>query len=305
MRREFAETLADMAAKDPRIVLLSADLGFMALEPFIEKFPERFYNVGVAEQNMIGIATGLAEAGLVPFAYSIVTFAVLRPFEFIRNGPVAHQLPVRIVSVGGGLEYSHNGISHYGLEDIALMRSQPGMTIICPCDTPQACSALRASMSISGPVYLRLSKDKTDSVSGGKFELGKVDELRSGGDVALIALGPLCHEAIAAAEELARREIKCAVISVPSFTSVTSDSIAEIVSRFPLVVTAEAHYVTGGLGSFVSEVVAERNFNCTVVRCGVERLPDGTSGSKAFLHDRHGISSKALVEVIAGKLKAK
>src|SRR3954469_2867275 len=160
MRRAFAETLADLANDDSRLVLLSADLGFMALEPFIDRFPGRFFNVGVAEQNMMGIATGLAEAGFVPFVYSIVTFAVLRPFEFIRNGPVAHQLPVRIVSVGGGLEYGHNGISHYGLEDIALMRSQPGITIICPCDTSQACSAVRASMSIDGPVYLRLSKDK-------------------------------------------------------------------------------------------------------------------------------------------------
>src|SRR5438093_13706937 len=114
MRRAFAETLAELAKEDPRIVLLTADLGFMALEPFADAFPERFFNVGVAEQNMVGAATGLAEAGFIPFVYSIVTFAVLRPFEFIRNGPVAHQLPVRIVSVGGGFEYGYNGISQYG-----------------------------------------------------------------------------------------------------------------------------------------------------------------------------------------------
>jgi transketolase len=305
MSRAFAETLADLAKEDPRIVLLSADLGFMALESFIEKFPDRFFNVGVAEQNMLGLATGLAEAGFVPFAYSIVTFAVLRPFEFIRNGPVAHRLPVRIVSVGGGLEYSHNGISHYGLEDVALMRSQPNMTIVCPCDAPQARAAVRVSMNIPGPVYLRLAKDNTDPVSEGRFELGRVDQLRSGSDAALIALGPLCYEAMAAADELARRGIKCGVISVPSITGLTSDSIATAVSRLPLVVTAEAHYVTGGLGSLVSEVVAERNFNCRVVRCGVQRLPDGKSGSKSFLQNAHGISAEALVEVVARELKGK
>src|SRR3954465_15838848 len=125
MRRAFAETLTELAAEDPRIVLLTADLGFMAPEPFIERFPARFFNVGVAEQNMVGVATGLAEAGLVPFVYSIVSFAVLRPFEFIRNGPIAQQLPVRIASVGGGMEYGQNGISHYGLEDVAMMRTQP------------------------------------------------------------------------------------------------------------------------------------------------------------------------------------
>src|SRR2546425_8822734 len=111
MRRAFAETLAELAKEDPRIVLLTADLGFMALEPFADAFPERFFNVGVAEQNMTGLATGLAEAGIIPFVYSIVTFAVLRPFESIRNGPVAHKLPVRIVSVGGGFDYGPNGIS--------------------------------------------------------------------------------------------------------------------------------------------------------------------------------------------------
>src|SRR6266566_4068220 len=126
MRGTFAKTLAELADEDPRILLLTADLGYMALEPFSERFPDRFLNVGVAEQNMVGLATGLAEAGFLPFVYSIVTFATLRPYEFIRNGPVMQQLPVRIVGVGGGLEYGNNGLSHYGLEDVALMRVQPG-----------------------------------------------------------------------------------------------------------------------------------------------------------------------------------
>src|SRR5579872_6006431 len=117
MRSTFIKTLADLAESDKRIILLTADLGYNALEPFVQQFPNRYINVGVAEQNMIGIATGLAEAGFIPFVYSIVTFATLRPYEFIRNGPVLHRLPVRIVGVGTGFEYSHNGASHYGLED--------------------------------------------------------------------------------------------------------------------------------------------------------------------------------------------
>jgi transketolase len=304
MRKAFAETLAEMAQEDERIVLLTADLGFMALEPFAEAHPERFFNVGVAEQNMIGVATGLAEAGMIPFAYSIVTFAVLRPFEFIRNGPIAHRLPVRIVSVGGGVEYGHNGISHYGLEDIALMRSQPGISIICPSDTDQARKALRASLNIPGPIYLRLSKDEADSTSKGRFELGQVDELKAGSDVALIALGPMATEALGAANELAKVGISCAVVSVSSITGRTSDSLGEVVRRFSLVVTVEAHYVTGGLGSLVSEVVAEGNLRCRVLRCGVSELPDGRSGSKAFLQNKFGISSSALVQRITNELKA-
>src|SRR6185369_15526920 len=134
MRAAFVQTLTELASEDPRILLLTGDLGYLAVEPFVEKHPNRFINVGVAEQNMIGVATGLAEAGFIPFVYSIVPFAVLRPYEFIRNGPIQHQLPVRIVGVGGGLEYGHNGTSHHGLEDVAVLRPQPGMTVVCPAD---------------------------------------------------------------------------------------------------------------------------------------------------------------------------
>src|SRR6058998_4414082 len=118
MRKAFVRTLIEIGAADSRVLLLTGDLGYMALEPFAQRFPDRFFNVGVAEQNMVGLATGLAEAGFIPFGYSIVTFAALRPYEFIRNGPILHQLPVRIVGVGGGVEYGNNGLSHYGLEDV-------------------------------------------------------------------------------------------------------------------------------------------------------------------------------------------
>src|SRR5881394_3432858 len=130
MRGAFVRTLVELADEDRRIALLTGDLGYMALEPFMERHPDRFFNVGVAEQNMVGVATGLAEAGFVPFVYSIAPFATLRQFEFIRNGPVAHNLPVRVVSVGGGLEYAHNGHSHFGIEDLGVMRTQPNITVV-------------------------------------------------------------------------------------------------------------------------------------------------------------------------------
>src|SRR5207248_3430954 len=159
VRIAFARTLGDLAEKDGRILLLTGDLGFMALETFSDRHPQRFVNVGVAEQNMVGLATGLAEAGFIPFCYSIVTFASLRPYEFIRNGPIQHRLPVRIVGIGGGLEYGPNGLSHYGLEDVAVMRAQPGITVIAPSDHQQARSAVLASWELPGPIYYRLGKD--------------------------------------------------------------------------------------------------------------------------------------------------
>src|ERR1039457_3398313 len=137
MRATFIKTLTDLAGTDPRIVLLTADLGYLAVEDFATRFPDRFCNVGVAEQNMIGVATGMAEAGFIPFVYSIGTFAVLRPYEFIRNGPVAQRLPVRIVGIGAGMEYGHEGISHHTIEDIAITRVHPGLMVVAPADPPQ------------------------------------------------------------------------------------------------------------------------------------------------------------------------
>ena len=153
MRTAFVRTLVELAERDERVVLLTGDLGFMALEPFAERFPDRFFNVGVAEQNMVGVATGLAEAGFIPFVYSIATFASLRPYEFIRNGPVLHQLPVRIVGVGGGFEYGHNGVTHHALEDVGVMRVQPGMTVVAPADPAQTRD--RAARDL-GPARARL-----------------------------------------------------------------------------------------------------------------------------------------------------
>src|SRR5213080_1962554 len=155
MRRAFVNTLVELAERDPRVLLLTGDLGYMALEPFAQRFPDRFFNVGVAEQNMVGLATGLAEAGFIPFVYSIVTFASLRPYEFIRNGPILHQLPVRIVGVGGGFDYGHNGATHYALEDVGILRLQRGITVVVPAEDAQIQSMLTETYTLPRPVYYR------------------------------------------------------------------------------------------------------------------------------------------------------
>src|ERR1051326_3036308 len=164
MRKAFVEALLEIASRDKRVVLLTGDLGFMVLEPFMKAFPDRFLNAGVAEQNMVGMATGLADAGYIPFVYSIVPFSVIRPLEFIRNGPIYHRLPVRIVGVGEGFDYANNGFTHYGLEDVGIMRMQPGITTVVPADDAQAFGAIRATYELPGPVYYRLSKKANLSV---------------------------------------------------------------------------------------------------------------------------------------------
>lgn len=306
MRRALASTLAELAARDDRIHLLTGDLGFKALDPFFEKFPDRFLNVGVAEQNMIGLATGLAEAGFLPFVYSIATFASLRAYEFVRNGPVLHQLPVRIIGVGGGFDYGPAGATHHGLEDIGVMRLQPGLTLIAPADGEQARSALLASWDLPGPVYYRLGKDDRATLPGlnGRFELGRAHTIREGKDILVVTAGAIALEAAAAADTLASRGIGCTLMVVASLNPPATEDLEAELAKYSVVLTVEAHYVTGGIGSWVSEVIAERGFTCRLVRCGVRTLPDALTGRQEYLQNRHGLSREALVETVKRVLSA-
>jgi len=295
VRREFVDALVGAATEDDRIVLLTGDLGFNALEPFAERFPERFFNVGVAEQNMLGISVGLAEAGFIPYVYSIATFATMRPYEFIRNGPVLHELPIRIVGMGGGLDYGHNGVTHYAVEDIALMRAQPDLTIIAPADGGQTRAALAAAGDLRRPIYVRLERDDTAVPGlGGRFGLGRVVQLGVGLDVLLVAVGSVAHEAVAATELLARDGIEATVAIVSSFNPSPVDDLADLLARIPAVLTIEAHYLDGGLGSFVAEVIAEHRLDCRLVRCGVRRMPRRGGGGRAHLLGDHGLSAQQL-----------
>jgi transketolase len=306
LRAAFVKALVELAERDPRILLLTGDLGYAALEPFAEKFPTRFFNVGVAEQNMIGVATGLAEAGFLPFAYSIANFAALRPYEFIRNGPVLHQLPVRIVGMGGGFEYGHAGPTHFGIEDAGIMRVQNGLTVISPADHQQTRTALLSTGELQGPIYFRLGKDDRTVVPGldGRFELGRAQTVREGSDLAFVCMGSVTNEAVGAVELLRRSGIDAGLVVVASLSPAPVDDLADALARVPLAVTVEAHSIVGGVGSLVCEVVAERGLPCRVVRCGVRRTLEGVSGSQSFLHKLHSLSADALCATATAALGA-
>jgi transketolase len=303
MRAEFAAELVAVAREDERVVLLTGDLGFTVLEPFAEEFPERFFNVGVAEQNMLGLATGLADAGFLPFAYSIATFASMRGYEFLRNGAALHELPVRLVGMGAGFDYGHNGVTHYALEDVAIMRAQPGVCTITPADADQARKALHATLELPGPSYIRLCKEGTP-VPGldGRFELGRADVLVEGEDVALVALGNMASTALAAAQELSRSGTSAAVAVVSSFNPSPVEDLARLLDELPLAITLEAHYLNGGLGSFVAEVIAERGLGCRLVRAGVAQMPRGATGSPAYLYEQAGLSATQIARTAADTL---
>jgi transketolase len=306
MRRAFARWITERAEVDERVVLLTGDLGFTVLEPFAERHPDRFFNAGVAEQNMVGIATGLAEAGFVPFVYSIATFATLRPYEFIRNGPVLHELPVRIVGVGGGFDYGHNGISHYALEDVALMRVQPGMGVVVPADPAQTTAALDAGAEAPGPIYLRLGRESAPVPGlGARFEPGRLDMIHredGSADVAVIALGTTARHAAAAAERLRERGVSTDVAVAASIAPAPVEDLAELLAGVSLAVTVEAHYTIGGLGSLVAETIAEQGLSCRLVRRGVERMPRGETGSDDYLSERFGLTPAAISEAVVREL---
>lgn len=304
MRRSFVDELVAIGERDARVVFLTGDLGYTVVEPFAERFPDRFFNVGVAEQNMIGVASGLAEAGFLPFTYSIATFATLRPYEFIRNGPILQQLPVRIVGVGGGLEYGHNGPSHYALEDVGVLRIHPGMTVIAPADHRQACRALAQTYDHDGPIYFRLGKDDSSILNGldGRFELGRAQVVMEGKDLVFVAMGPVAIAASEAATRLAAEGVSAGVVVVASVNPPPIDDLKEALSRVPLAISVESHYVVGGVGSLVAEVIAERGLSCRLRRCGIRTSNHGSSGSEMHLNRLHGLSPDVLVAAALDEL---
>ena len=295
MRKAFIQSLIKLASADERVLLLTGDLGYLVIEEFTERFPKRFLNIGVAEQNMLGVATGLAEAGFIPFVYSIAPFAALRPFEFIRNGPVYHQLPVRIVGVGQGVEYGFNGNSHFGVEDVGVLRTQPGLTIIAPADDLQAKNSVEKTHDLPGPIYFRLSKDSFEIPElGGAFELGKTQQIGSGEDVLLISSGAITRETIKAAHLLAEDGLKTTILVIASIAPAPVADLIETLSQHRHAFTVESHYITGGIGSLVAEVVAEHRLDVRVVRLGFETILNNTLGSAAFLQAANGLSAEKI-----------
>jgi transketolase len=296
MRKAFVRALCDLAERDPRIMLLTGDLGYMALEPFRDRFPSRFLNVGIAEQNMIGVATGLAEAGFVPFAYSIATFASLRALEFIRNGPVLHRLPVRIVGMGMGFEYGHAGPTHHAIEDVAVLRTLPGLGVVIPADAPQAEAAIRATWDVAGPLYFSLGKDDKTIVPGldGRFARGRVERIGDGRDVAIVVMGSIAAEASAAVELLARDHVGVTLLVVSSFNPDPVASLVDALAGIPHVMTVEAQTLSGGLAALVGVAIASNGLHCRLTALGVRESPDGRSGNQRDRWRAHGLDRDAI-----------
>ncbi len=298
-RDAYGKTLLTLGAKNENIVVLDADLSKSTKTyDFKVAHPERFFNMGIAEQNMMGVAAGLAAAGKVPFASTFAVFAAGRAFEVIRNSICYPKLNVKICATHAGITVGEDGASHQAIEDIAIMRALPNMTVICPADGVSASKLIEEAAAYNGPVYVRLGRSgipvlyKEDQV----FEFGKGIELAEGTDVTIIATGIMVYEALVARDALAKEGISARVIDIHTIKPIDREIIIKAATETKAIVTAEEHSIIGGLGGAVSEVVAE-TVPTKVLRVGVEDT-FGESGKPAELLVKYELTAAKIVKKV-------
>lgn len=292
-REAYGEALKKLAAENPNVVVLDADLsGSTKTAEFKKVSPERFFNVGIAEQDLIGTAAGMAIAGKIPFASSFAMFAAGRAFEIIRNTVAYPKLNVKIAATHAGLTVGEDGASHQAIEDISLMRSIPNMTVINPADSIEAEQAVLKAAEYVGPVYIRLGRMAVENLydESYKFELGKGVEIKKGKDVTIIATGLMVQESLKAAKKLSEEGIDVGVINIHTIKPIDKDIIIKAAKETKAIVTAEEHSVIGGLGSAVLEVLSDI-YPVPVKRIGVQDT-FGESGKPAELLEKYHLTEK-------------
>lgn len=307
MRDAFVRTLTELAASTPDLLLLSGDLGFGVMDDFIARFPSRFLNVGVAEQNMSGLAAGLGLEGFTVFTYSIGNFPTLRCLEQIRNDICYHGANVKIVCIGGGMSYGPVGMSHHATEDLAILRSLPGMLVLSPGDVWEAAEATRYLVSHRGPAYLRLDKSAAPPTNrpGEAFEPGRIRIVREGSDVTLAATGGILGEALAAADSLASEGIFCRVLSVHTIKPLDVAVLTESASATGGIISIEEHSVDGGLGGAIAEVLMESGiFPRFFLRLGLRNTFSSIVGSQQYLRGVYSLDAAAIAHAASAKLAA-
>ncbi len=301
MRTAFIEALSQLAEADQRLWLLTGDLGYSVLERFANRFPQRFVNVGVAEQNMIGLATGLALSGKTAFVYSIANFPIMRCLEQIRNDVCYHHLNVKIVAVGGGLAYGSAGYTHHAVEDLAVMRAMPHMTVVAPGDPLEVTGATQAISKLEGPCYLRLGKGGEPIVHHEPFEfqIGQGIRLREGKDILFISTGAIVAETVKAADTLVRYGLAAGVINMPTLKPMDIQILQQAAESTPIMITVEEHSLIGGLGEAVASALMQSKMQTKpqLIQVGLGESFLMQVGSQSFLRHLHGIDAERLVSL--------
>jgi transketolase len=296
-RDAYCQTLLELGRENTKVVALDADLsGSTKTSLFAKEFPERFFNVGIAEANMVGMAAGLAAGGMIPFASTFAVFAAGRAFEQIRQSLAYPRMNVKIVATHGGITVGEDGGSHQSVEDLAIMRALPNMSVLCPADGPETAAAIRVAAAYQGPVYIRLGRSKVPTVfaAGCDFAIGRGATLREGTDISFITTSLMTAQALKAAGILAEEKISARVIHLGSIKPLDVDLVLKAARETGAIVTAEEHSVIGGLGSAVCEVLAEGH-PVPVERVGLRDV-FGQSGTAEELLLHYGLTAAHLVE---------
>lgn len=299
MRDAFVRALMREAAADPRLTLITGDLGFGVLKPFWETYPDQFVNAGIAEQGMTGLAAGLARTGRTVLTYSIGNFPTLRCIEQIRNDCAYHDANVKIVCVGGGFVYGSLGMSHHATEDMAVLRALPGVTVFTPGDPAEVEAVVPVMLRTPGTCYLRLGRGGEPMLHDGPvtdWTLPRALTLRQGTDVALLSAGGILTQTVSAARLLQEQGVSAEVVSFPCLKPIDREKLIELAGRFRHLVTVEEHNIVGGFGSAVCEVIAETGMPCRVHRIGMEDVYSCIVGTQQYLRGQYRMDDRAICE---------
>jgi transketolase len=301
VRNAFLDTLFELAQQDERVVFITGDLGYRVVEKFMEQRPRQFLNAGVAEQNMTGLAAGMALSGKIVFTYSIGNFPTMRCLEQIRNDVCYHEANVKIVTVGGGFAYGPMGVTHHAIEDLAVMRAIPGLMVVAPGDPVETRAATRAITAHPGPCYLRLGKAGEPTVHPGpiEFQLGKAIRFREGRDLTLISTGGMLQTAAKAAERLATQGIQTRVLSMHTLKPLDESAVLAAARETGCIATLEEHSINGSLGSAVAELLAETwDVKVPFKRIGMPPIFSPYIGSQEYMLQKHGLNDEAVAAVL-------
>jgi transketolase len=300
MREAFAKQLYNLAKKDKDIIFITGDLGFGVFDEFAKSFPKQYLNVGVAEQNMTGVATGLGLEGKKVFTYSIANFVTLRCLEQIRNDAAYHDINLTIVCSGGGFTYGPLGMSHHATEDIAIMRSIPNIKVIVPSSAWETFYATKQLVLSKGVSYLRIEKGGQNypPYIGAKFKIGKSIVYKEGTDVTIITAGGIISECLLAAKELDLKKISCKVISMHSVKPLDKKIILECAKKTDLIVSVEEHNCNGGLGGAIAEIISTSGTSCRLAIIAINNKFSSIVGDQLFLRKKYKIDAKNIVKKI-------
>ena len=302
MRKTCLDMVYELARKDRRVFFIGSDLGIGTLKQFKAEMPDRFFMEGVSEANIIGIAAGLALEGKIVYINTIATFLTRRCFEQVALDLCLHNANVRLIGSGGGMVYAPLGPTHEAIDDIAIFRALPRMTIVAPADADEMRRLMPLTVDYSGPIYVRLGKGGDPIVTNDRtpLQIGKTISMRDGSDALIVTTGVMLKPALDAAETLGKEGIETAVLHTPTIKPFDTEAVIEQASRVQAIVTLEEHNIIGGLGSAVAEAIAEANFDAPrrFKRIGLPDVFPDKYGSQASLMARYGLTAERVVEIV-------